>query len=109
MEKVEAEKAVELYRPDKPDKILITLWKDGRTTACYKKDTEIYCCYTTSEPTPEMYYIWQAFFTSPEEKFGYRVRELHSNPGIGVAVGAALGVLREEKPKLKPKEVGLRW
>jgi len=74
---VDAEKAVELYKPGKPNKILVTLWKDGRVTACYKKATDIQCCYTTSEPTPELYYIWQAFFTSPEEKFGYRVRELH--------------------------------
>lgn len=91
VQKVEAEKAVELYKPDKPDKILITLWKDGRTTACYKKDADIQCCYTTSEPTPELYYIWQAFFTSPEEKFGYRVRELH-----GEAETKPLGAPRAE-------------
>ncbi len=73
---VGAEKAVELYKPDKPDKILITLWKDGRTTACYKKDTDVQCCYTSSKPSPELYYIYSAFFTSPEEKFGYKIREL---------------------------------
>lgn len=72
----EVEKAVELFKVGKPDKILLTLWKDGRVSSCYKKDTDVRCCYTTGEPTPELYYIWQAFFTEPVEKFGYRVREL---------------------------------
>ena len=78
MAEVEAKKVVELYHPDKQWKGLVVLWSDKRTTVCWKNGNtqEISCCYT-SEPSEELFFIAQAFYTEPGEKFGYRVREIH--------------------------------
>jgi len=77
----EARKAVELYRPEKKWKGLVVLWKSGHVTTCWKNSKEIACCYTTPKPEEDFFYMVQAFYTEPSEKFGYRVRELHGEEG----------------------------
>jgi len=73
-----AHKVAELYHSEKPWKGLVVLWKDGRVSICWKNSNskEVACCYTSSQPSEELYYMAQAFYTEPGEKFGYRVREL---------------------------------
>jgi len=53
-----AKKVVELYHPEKPWKRLIVQWEDGRTAfGCKNNNTkEVHCCYTSEQPSKELFY-----------------------------------------------------
>lgn len=66
-EPVEPKKAVDLVDPGTGEKKgVITLFEDGAVSVCVEKAP----CYVTERPSPEIYYIAQAFYSG----MGYGVK-----------------------------------
>ena len=70
IKEIDVKKAVIVETPEGNQRGIISLWEDGKVTACIGDEEGKGQCYTTEEKGDHIFYIFQAFATG----LGYRVK-----------------------------------
>jgi len=75
IKEIDVKKAVIIETPEGNQRGIISLWEDGKVTACIGDEKGEGSCYTTEEKGDHMFYIFQAFAAG----LGYRVKSAEDN------------------------------